>query len=691
MVALCLFLMLWNPVVGLSAAENPRLCPTLDEDKWYWHPLYGDFLPPFWGEGPFAFPDVSLTSCWNCGIWMEQALRPSRNQEKIQEALAYEKARCYLALGMAPEALQTFRQIVRQYPRGLFTGACMQNILKALFQDGNDEAVVGMYNGLDEELRDLISHEGLYLISQSLYHENKDTEAMGLLGKIPPSSDTYPHATYAKAQIAFRNGQEKQALAFLQALLDSPPEAKGPSMLREQALLTKARISFQEGRFQEAIDSFRRLSRSRFFLPEALMGMGWCYEALGEPSRAVSFFQTVGETSLADTRTWAKANFEIALLYSNAGSHEESLLILREVQDQLESFIETSQRQGEDREWLRGLARNLLSGDTTKPEARPPKQAKSRAGNPENEMVFLLEKKSYTSFRIKRLLAVHEALAVTRRRLNQVPDPSTALQTESPGVPFQYPPMEPSRTTLSPRLTSLLDASFALLDTEYRTDQAERFLGFYRQDAEGKSQERRLAFYRSLFQRILLPGNEGEDMYAVLEKLQSSVRNLPLPLEVRRKVLTKLLYAKGILREDDRTLLRWSAGMEEVTKASHEPLRMVMLRAWITYVRTLVDFRTWEDRSPAVFLKEGRPREQARSPSSAIETARKMLEDRLDESGERLVFILEQEIEQIRAQMLKTFEEIFAESQLYHAEALLHKQEALLKTFQSSQPKEEKK
>ncbi len=667
----------------MYAADKPHLCRSLDEGKWHWHALYGDFLPSFWGEGPHAFPGASLASCWNCGIWMEETFPPSWNPERVQESLAYDRARCYQALGMHPEALRTCREIVSRHPDGTYTSVCLETILGILFQDGNHAALIGLYHDLNEELLNQVSPEGLYLVSQSLYEQNQDHAAMALLQKIPANSGTHPYALYTKAQIAFRNGEEDQALAFILALLESPRETI-PNMLYEKALLTRARISFQKGRYEEAAEHFRGLSRSRFFLPEALMGMGWCYQALGESSRAVSFFQTVEDASLADTSTWARANLEIALLYAKVGAHGESLRIVRNIQNHLGQFIELNKRYSKDRGWLGGLARNLLSGYRQDPGIQIPKQAKFRTGDLKGEMEFLLERRSYTSSRMKRLLAIREALAVVQQSIDRVPDAPHVTEKKNLGSPFQYPPMEASLPLLEPRLTALLNASFALMDTEYRTDQTERHLGLYRQDEEGARHKERLAFFRSLFQKMLLPEHEGKDAYTVLHQMQSTVRNLPFSIEVRRKILTKILYTKKSFRENDLTLHRWSAGMEEAAKTTHQPPRLVMLRAWMTYVRTLVEFRTWEDRSPGVYMKESQPLNREQDLSSLYESTQLMILDRLDKAEKRLRRLLEQEIEQIHDQMLETLEAVFAESQLYHAEALLHKQEALLEAFKSS-------
>lgn len=683
-----LFILLWT-LPGLFpmalAEELGSSCEILDQGKWNWRPLFGDYLPPFWQKKPDIPTQVSLISCWNCGLWVEESFPPSWNPEDLRQTLAFERAKCYQALGMQAEALGSYRGIIRQYPSGKPVARCLQSIMEIQFQDGNYEAVIDQYQGLDPSKKSLLSPDSLYLVAQSLYQKNNDKQGRELLEQIPPNSDIYPFALYALAQVAFRNGEQDQALVIIGSLLDQPMDVPVPVMLRELARLSRARIFFQQENYPRAIEEYRKLNRSRFFLPDALMGMGWCYEAMGEPARAISYFQAVGEASMADSHTWARANLEIAHLYSETGIHNEAFLIFQEVQHHLKSLVDQHRKVLHDEAWLSGLSDHLLTSHGTNPPASTPPRKTIRTAELRNEMQLLLEKESYTSPRMKMLLEVREALEEVNALLTRVPDRSDQGTKERLGTPFQYPPLERSSPILEPELTLLLDASFALLDTEYRLDNTGRMLSLTGTEAQEGPRKQRLAFYRSALQEMLLPRQAGQDAYATLRRLQSVVRHLPFPLEVRREVLAKLLYARRTLEETDQTLQRWETGMEAIRSDNVEPPRLLLLKEWMIYVRTLILFRSWSERSPAVFLLEiGQEPQPEASHESPMDSVRIKLTERKKEIQNRLASLLQGEIEKVHERRLKNIEEIFMKSQLYYAEALLHKQETLLKSLQST-------
>jgi len=125
--------------------------------------------------------------------------------------------------------------------------------------------------------------------------------------------------------------------------------------------------------------------------------------------------------------------------------------------------------------------------------------------------------------------------------------------------------------------------------------------------------------------------------------------------------------------------------MEAIRLDSSEPPRWLLLKEWMIYVKTLILFRSWSERSPTVFLLEiSQDPQTAVSHESSMDSVRSKLTERKQENRKRLALLLQKEIEKIHKRRMKKAEEIFMKSQLYYAEALLHKQETLLKTLQSA-------
>jgi tetratricopeptide (TPR) repeat protein len=667
-------------------AETPLACEELDRAKWNPNPLGQDYFALLLEISEVPLTEVSMTSCWACGLWKQAPSSYPEMPEEATEALLFQRAQCHRALGMQKELLEDCRTILRRYPRGNYSQEAIQSIVEVLVQQGNHKAVASLFGDLDVDLREDLLPTTLYLIAQSFYALGMDEPAEELLKQLPPDAEAYAYALYMLAQIFYRKGDPDRALLIIRVVHDAPPEVEVPQVLKEMAWLTQARMLYQQKSYAKAIEGFQALRQSSYFLPEALMGMGWCYKAQGDFPKSIAFFQAV-ESSYADVDILAEAQLEMADVFAKAKSYPDAFQAYRNALNDLHFRISQYKKYGTDPEWLTWLAERFLDrpwGVAGAPAHAP--MMNQEADLPE-EMEPLLERAKYVSPRLKTLFGIREGLEQIDILLDEVASPASTDPAEGTVVPDAYPPLDVTVPSLEPSLAALLDITFALLDTEYRSIYSGSILGLLTQEEKTRFLQDCLVFYRTALETLLLPPEAEEDALTALRHLQSTVRHLPFSLEERQRVLAKLTYSMRSLEDAEASLEQWADGVQEVSSSETQPIRFRLLEKWITLVRVFLSLRSWDVQSPTVFLLDHPSLEEYRPPpilSSQAVLGR--MDQRIDTVWQRLGLLAEREIANLHMERLEALEGLLARTQFDYADALVQEQERLLDSLKEGPP-----
>jgi hypothetical protein len=307
----------------------------------------------------------------------------------------------------------------------------------------------------------------------------------------------------------------------------------------------------------------------------------------------------------------------------------------------------------------------------------------NQEGDLPEEMEPLLQREKYTSPRLKRLLGIRKGLEHVGLLHDKVADAVSPDPPKGPAVSVTYPPLTVTVPRLEPRLAGLLDLHFALLDTDYRLIHSGSMLGLLSQAERRAFLQDCLAFHRTELEALLLPEQAGKDASHALSQLRSTVRYLPFSLQEKETVLAKLVHMQKSLHEAEGTLEKWAAGVQEVSSSETQPTRFLLLEKWMTLVRVFLYLRSWEDRSPPVFLLDD-PSLEGHRPSpllSSQETLIRMAE-RISTVWRRLALLLEREIAILHLNRLETLEGLLARTQFDYADALVREQERILEDLQ---------
>ena len=589
---------------------HPTVCETLDREKWLWHGWYEDYLPPFMSSQERPLPEASFGTCWQCCLWPEASWPPVIEAPPLPPREALKKAQCYEFFGMQGAALGAYRSLLASDPSGEEAPACVAGAVSLYFLQGNAHAATAFFDSLPAALRENATPETLYALGQGCYHQKRYGEALSYFSRVPKTSDFYPYVLYTQVQIAFHDGDVEKAETGLRALAFPEEGVQAPDMLRDLSRLTLARILYDQGKYPEAAGAFRELRQSQFYLVDALTGIGWCYEAMEEPVKAISYFQAAEEASYKnyrDSLASLRAGLEKGRLYAAQGMHSDASWTFKYVQLRMENYAAFLDQYASSDEWVARQAAKLLQEGRGLSRLTPPTDMPAEMREFEEEAAQLLRKQSYLSPRIQELYTVRDSLHGVEDLLESVPvgapeDPSSEGLT-----PATYPPLQTTDAILGMKTVHLLDSAMALLDTEYRLEETTANLELVSPEERKTHLTDTNDFYRTSFRKILhFTPDDRRIAHEAIDRTMSIVRHVPGSLEDREVVMQKLLSMKQSLADADETLARWDRAMQDAVDAGSPAIqRPAMLDLWTVYIRTLVYLKNWPQRSPSVFLLPG--------------------------------------------------------------------------------------
>jgi len=628
-------------------------------------------------QNAFVKPDLNTCIAW---AFEPPALSSSSSPSgdlppDSGESLSFLEARCWEALGLEEDAVQAYRRHLERYSEGRTRAPAQSALFGLLFRQKNFRAIASMAEALERDKRQALSPEDLFVVGQSLYRLGEDLSAQPYLESVPPESSVSPYARFTRAQIEYKKGQAENALSLLDSLCSQSESPAVAPFLQDHLLLTRARILYQLGRYAEAAEGFRAVQPSSPFLPEALMGLAWSYDALGDRAKAISYFLAVEKTPASPTET-ARAQMEAARIYSEARDDPDATELFHNVQVHLMQRIAQYGKWGEAEEWLTEASRLLLD------PAGPPALSNSGPAAPEDlqgfrqEVLSLLARERLQPGPVRSLLEAKEALDRVSSKLQRLKGGrAPSLQPASTPLSPLFPPLDPPVLALGEPVPALLDVWLSLLFAESRILRTAALWGLTQEPERNEWDRTGVPFYRSLVEDILFPPAKEAETQAFLDRLQSFVRYLPFSLEERRKILEKLLSFRRSIEETAMGLADTSSRIETLAGASPSPTEQVRLRVWMAYARSLAELRILRDGSPLYLLAEAScPEIVASAPDLSIESFESRFSERVDQLRGLLLAALERHVRKFHRERVVELRRLVADSRRMFADSLLLRQ-----------------
>lgn len=601
------------------------------------------------------------------------------------ESLSFAEARCWEALGLEEDAVRAYRRHLERYAEGRTRSAARSALLALLFRQKNFRAVATAAQAFAQDERQTLSPEDCYLVGQSLYRLGEDNAARPYLESLRPEAPAYGYALFTLAQIEYRSGNPEKALS----LLDSLPSPSGSfpvsDALGDHLLLTRARILYQLGRYEEAVEEFRSLKPSSPFLPEAFLGLGWSYDALGDRAKAISYFLAV-QSLPASPAERSRAQMEAARIYSEARADPEATELFHDIQVHLLQRIAQYDKWRKDQEWLAEASRVLLDPVASSVPSTAGQPAADDLESFRREVFALLDRERSRPGPLRSLLEGQRDLdSVTLKLLRLAERQDLAPRPVPSSLSSLFPPLDSPVPALVEPIPEFLDLWLGLLYAEGRILQAASLWGLLPDSERTDWEHSAVSFYRSLVEDILFPPAKGAETRALFDGLQSTIRHLPYPLEDRNKVLERLLSCRRSIEETQAGLADASLRMETLARAAQGPTAGVRLGVWMAYAKSLAELRMLRDGSPLFLLAEG-PSSASASPASdlSVDSFESRVSERVHQLRGLLLSALERHVRNFHGERISELRRLVTDSRRMFADSLLLRQQEITRDLSSS-------
>ncbi len=646
----------------------------------------GRFGPEAAAEAAFLQPDPDACSAWTLlALARSPGPGPAGTEPLKDENLSFAEARCWEALGLEEDAVRAYRRHLERYAEGKTRSAAQSALIALLFRQKNFQAVASAAGALAEDQRQALTAEDRYLIGQSLYRLGQDSAARPYLESLGPEAAVSGYALFTLAQMEYRSGNPENALSLLDSLCSPAHASPVSGALRDHLVLTRARILYQLGRYGEAVEEFRSLKPSSPFLPEAFLGLGWSYDALGDRAKAISYFLAV-QSLPASPAELSRAQMEAARIYSEAGADPEATELFHQVQVHLLLRIAQYGKWGQEQEWLAEASRALLDPAAS---SVPPTTDQPVADDLESfrrEVLALLDRERSRPGPLRSLLEGQRALDSVTSKLRSLADrQGLGLRPASSPPSSLFPPLDPPVPALAEPVPEFVDIWLSLLYAESRILQAASLWDLL-PDAERTDWERTaVSYYRSLVEDILFPPAKAAETRAFFDGLQSTIRHLPYPLEDRNKVLERLLSCRRSIEETRTALTDASLRMETLAGAAQGPTAGVRLGVWMAYAKSLAELRMLRDGSPLLLLAED-PSSESASPASdlSVDSFESRVSERIRVLRGLLLAALERHVSNFHKERISELRRLVADSRRMFADSLLLRQQEITRDLSSS-------
>lgn len=229
------------------------------------------------------------------------------------------KAQCYRAMGNKDAALQNYKLALNLEP----SNQDIKNELNDMYETGmTPEEKLAYIQSLVQ--KEPMNTELIYRYAYELHKANRLAEAVPYYNQVIKLAPNNEDAYLNLAQVYTQQGNYDKARSILNdakgLFPDNQMVKKQLASLDAQTtslLYTNASNLFNEKKYQEAIALYNKILPAT---PESLLGIGACYQAMGNNAQAASFY----EKSLGLDPKNADTAYYTALAYANTENYAKA-------------------------------------------------------------------------------------------------------------------------------------------------------------------------------------------------------------------------------------------------------------------------------------------------------------------------------------------------------------------------------
>ena len=258
---------------------------------------------------------------------------PDTDTELRAQAL-YSAGQSSEDMGKIEEALETYHEVLRDYPRSYYAPICMLRVGRAAYDKGEHEGALKWYRklGLDYPESDQVDVAN-YFTGLVLKKQGKNRGAIEAFDRV--SKETGEFYVVSQTEIALLYASDKkgdEAEEILMRLLES---VSGDEKLESQTHSRIAQVYLTQEKYLQALEHYsvviERFPQSPY-VKDAYYGRGSAYHKLLRFEHAISDYDALLGLEL-DSRLETRTKLALSLVYSAMDRPEEARGLLQEVSE----------------------------------------------------------------------------------------------------------------------------------------------------------------------------------------------------------------------------------------------------------------------------------------------------------------------------------------------------------------------
>ncbi len=573
----------------------------------------------------------------------------------------------YETTGHKEEALFHYQRLLDQFPELPAASTWRAHLTALYYHLGNIHALIDLFTACTRERTCTFDDRSSYLIGQALYRGGSYTEAEEILGGIDKGI-LYPFATYTRAQIAYKRNEYQRALDLFQACQSAASRAPEERFLQDLATLARARTLHHTHHFQEAVAEYARIHHSHLLFPEALMGMGWAYEALGHYPKAIAYMTAVAQAH-PDARMLGMSYLETARLFSAAKDYKEAFRRYESLQESLTRQVNTLSSCIDTKECIEQLVEVVVRDVLNSPSGSHQDETLPLESNNHGMLARIVLRAAYLSERFKGL---SELFARSRLLRDQIQD----TPSQSPGHAARYILDPFDKAVISPETATtahLLDVALRLFDLELHTALAAEELGLLDRASAKAGIRESCTFWRTVLERVILTGTSVEQLISRIDAAQRMIPKTTYSLEDRQTFLGKLLSLRERLQQVQAETDRYGVLMNTLVSGRWPRTRGSLLDTLVQYGRTLFLARQVAEHPIVVSLPIEPTSSKTTDRQELLKATTEDEKQRCDRSENTIRTLFAQEVKHILQEEIKALTALLAETEHAFAQALVQK------------------
>ncbi|OPX25033.1 MAG: hypothetical protein B1H02_02270 [Candidatus Latescibacteria bacterium 4484_107] len=258
---------------------------------------------------------------------------PDTDTELRAQAL-YSAGQCSEDMKKIEEALETYHQVLSNYPRSYYAPICMLRVGRAAYDKGEYEAALEWYRKLVQDYPESEQVDvANYFSGLVLKKQGKNGEAIEAFNRV--SKEAGEFYVVSQTEIALLYASDKkgdEAEKTLMALLES---VAGDEKLESQTHSRIAQVYLTQEKYLQAVEQYsiviKRFPQSPYVM-DAYYGRGSAYHKLLRFDKAISDYNTLLGLE-PDSRLETRTKLALSLVYSAMDRTEEARGLLHEVSE----------------------------------------------------------------------------------------------------------------------------------------------------------------------------------------------------------------------------------------------------------------------------------------------------------------------------------------------------------------------